>query len=206
MGNPKKAIDELYQGYLAKVYQDVESYGSYHPDEHQAFIQSGVSFTYGEMLYPSVKKILTKLKLSNKDIFLDLGSGLGKFALQVFMQSAVGKVIGIEALPKLSEQAQKVVIGVQEEFPFFWEDNRELTIITGNFLTQSWQNANVVYMCSTCFRPELLNAIGERVNQIQSVQHVLTLRPLPTLERLKLKEVFTVECSWDSALCYHYSI
>lgn len=206
MSNPKKVVDELYQAYLAKVYQGIESYGAYDPEQHQVLVQSGVSCTYGEMLYPSVKKILSKLKLSRHDIFLDLGSGLGKFALQVFMQSQAGKVIGIEALPKLSQASEKIVAKLHDDFPDIWENNRELRIISGNFLTQSWENANVLYTCSTCFRPELLDAIGDRINELSTVERVLTLRPLPTLERLSLKQVFTVECSWDSALCYQYGI
>lgn len=204
MRNQNKLIDELYQAYLADVYQHAELYRVYNPEDHKAFIQSGISFTYGEMLYPSVKKLLNKLHLGPDDTFLDLGSGLAKFALQVFIQTDVGKVIGIEALPELNDQAKRVIADVQTEFPFFWEQNRVLSLITGNFLTQDWENANIVYTCSTCFRTELLDAIGDKINQEKSVKQVLSLRPLPTLERLALKQVFTVECSWDSALCYHY--
>lgn len=199
MQNNKNTLDELYQGYLAAVY------GKVVPQEHSS--ASG-SLTYGEMLYPSVKKLLKKCNLSStveKSTFLDLGSGLGKFVLQVFMQTALSKVIGIEYRSELSEQSSEAVKRIQQDFPFFWENERVLKVITGDFLKESWEGANIVYACSTCFRPELLVAIGDRINQEASLQQVFTLKPLPTLTKLALKEVFTVECSWDSALCYHYA-
>lgn len=200
MQNNQNTLDELYQAYLATVYEKVVS---------QTHLPASGSLTYGEMLYPSVKRLLKKLHRSSfvpeKNIFLDLGSGLGKLALQVFMQTALSKVIGVEYRSELSEQSSEAIKFIHQDFPFFWEQGRELNIITGDFLKESWEQANIVYACSTCFRPELLAAIGERVNQEASVQQVFTLRPLPTLKRLPLKEVFTVECSWDSALCYHYA-
>ena len=196
MHNDKQILDELYQAYLAHVYQHVE----------QPLLVGKVSgsLTYGEMLYPSVKKLLNKLQIESNDIFLDLGSGLGKLALQVWMQTILKSVIGIEAREELSRQTNEVVHQIYQGFPFFWENDRHFKIITGDFLNTDWEKATIVYTCSTCFRPELLTAIGDRLNSETSVMQVLSLRALPTFTRLPLKEVFSVECSWDTALCYLY--
>lgn len=198
MQDHKNTLDELYQAYLGTVYEKVAP--------RDLSLGSSGSLTYGEMLYPSVKKLLKKIDFSSTPVFLDLGSGLGKFVLQAFMQTSLLKVIGIEFRADLSEQSSEAIRLIRQAFPLFWEKNRELKVVTGDFLKEDWEQANIIYACSTCFRPELLAAIGDKINQELSVQHVFTLRPLPTLERLPLKEVFTVECSWDSALCYHYSL
>lgn len=195
MRNHNNTIDELYQAYLAAVYEKLNT---------PAMSKAGGSLTYGEMLYPSVKKLLAKLSLRSQDSFLDLGSGLGKLGIQVFMQSQVHQVRGIEMQSELSSIACDALQTIKKEFPFFWEKDRTLEFLQGDFLTLPWRHASVVYCCATCFRPELLHAIGDKLNQETSVQQVLSLRPLPTLTRLPLKEVFTVECSWDSALCYYY--
>jgi SAM-dependent methyltransferase len=196
MRDHNNAIDELYQAYLVSVYEKLTL---------PATSKATDSLTYGEMLYPSVKKVLTTLSLRPEDIFLDLGSGLGKFAIQVFMQSQVQQVIGIEMRTELSESACEALQMIKQEFPIFWEKDRKLQFLHGDFLKLNWEQATIAYCCATCFRPELLNAIGDKLNQETSVQQVLSLRPLPTLTRLPLKKVFTVECSWDSALCYYYS-
>lgn len=195
--------DELYQEYLSQVYQHTHGYQSYSPFEHQQMASEHVCVTYGELLYPSVKKIINKMQLSSKEVFLDLGSGLSKCAIQVFMQSEVQKVIAIEASKPLHEQAQKVLQQVKTDFEFYWEDNRSLIQLCDNFLSCDWQDANAIYSCSTCFSQELLIAIGNKINQTPQIQKVMSLRPLPTLN-MPLKTVFGVECSWDSALCFYY--
>lgn len=195
--------DQLYQGYLAKVYQSAQSAPFYSETQRQAFSQSNVCITYGELLYPSVKKLLSVLQPRSDDIFLDLGSGLGKCAMQMFMQSKMQKVIGIEASSSLNQQAQQVAQQLSQDFPFFWGKARELHFICDNFLNCSWQKATLVYTCSTCFTQELLIKIGDKINQQTQIQKVLSLRPLPTLQ-LPLKDVFRVECSWDSSLCFFY--
>lgn len=202
----KVAIDLLYQGYFSKVYERAKGYIAYSKDELAGFARENVSQTYGELLYPSVKKMLGEFHPKEDDVFLDLGSGLGKCALQAFMQTPVKKVLGIEASDPLFEQSHAVFEKLKTDFPFFWEDNRQLQLIHGNFLTTDWQDTSLVYTCSTCFTQNLLAEIGRKINQQESVQQAMSLRPLPTLTRLKLKNVFSVECSWDSSLCFHYSI
>lgn len=202
----KVAIDLLYQGYFTKVYQHTQGYIAYSKDELAGFARENVSQTYGELLYPSVKKMLGEFNPKESDVFLDLGSGLGKCALQAFMQTPVKKVLGIEASDRLFEQSHVAFLKLKNDFPFFWQGDRQLELMHDNFLTADWQDTSLVYTCSTCFTQNLLAEIGRKINQHTSVQQAMSLRPLPTLTRLKLKNVFSVECSWDSSLCFHYGL
>lgn len=195
--------DELYQGYLHQVYQHSQTKVDYSATEQALFDRTQVCITYGELLYPSVKKLIQQLAPTPKDIFLDLGSGLGKCALQVFMQTDVSTVLGIEASLALHQQALKAQAMLKKDFPFYWEAQRNLRFQYENFLQADWQAATLIYTCSTCFTQELLVAIGNRINKESQVRKVFSLRPLPTLQ-LPLKRVFAVECSWDSALCFYY--
>lgn len=197
--------DEYYQAYLHQVYQDDQALPSLSPAELDSRYEEGICPTYGELHYYSVKKLIRLMHLSDQDVFLDLGSGLGKCALQVFMQAPLKRVIGVEALEALSEQANRVVSRVKADFPSFWADERKLSMICGNFLQVDWENPTCVYTCSTCFTQPVLNAIVDRVNQTPSIKQVYSLRPLPTLQRLKLVNVYRVECSWDSSLCFEYA-
>ncbi len=201
-----KNEDEYYQAYLTSLYEATRGYQAYSVEAREALLKDNICITYGELLYPSVKKIIRKLQPQKTDVFLDLGSGLGKCAVQVFMQSDMQKVMAIEAASALHQQALAVKATVQKDFPDFWQDNRALDFYCDNFLTHDWDGATLVYSCSTCFTRELLDAIGEKINAQKQVQQVLSLRPLPTLTRLRLQQVFSVECSWDSALCFHYSL
>lgn len=65
----------------------------------QSAAQCGGSLTasvYGEMLAEGVEQLLRELQLTPKDVFYDLGSGVGKFSLTVALRSKVGMVRGIE--------------------------------------------------------------------------------------------------------------
>lgn len=193
--------DEGSQAYLSSLCQGMQLS---HVETRPEGLPSSVCPAYGELWYYSVKKIIRRLALSSEDVFLDLGSGLGKCALQIFMQSNAQKVIGIEAVKQSHQWALLLKERCQAKCPFFWEEGRSLVFYEGNFLDYSWQEATVVYTCSTCYTSELLCAIGNKINQETQIQQVLSLRPLPTLSRLRMYQVFPVECSWDSALCFHY--
>jgi len=51
---------------------------------------------YGEMLAEGIESVIKELALGPRDVFYDLGSGVGKFSLQISMRSQVGMVRGIE--------------------------------------------------------------------------------------------------------------
>lgn len=197
-------FDEIVQAYMGLVYQDSTSHQIRTQDEIESLQASNICTTYGELNYYSALKIFKKLNLRPNDTLLDLGSGLGKFALQAFIQTEVGKVVGIEAQQQLYLQSLKAVQILRTDFDAFWKDNRDLIFLNENFLESDWYHANIIYSCSTCFTLGLLEAIGHSINKQPHVQQVLSLRPIPTL-KIPLKDVFAVECSWDSALCYHYS-
>lgn len=197
-------IDKLIYSYVESLYQHSIGFQNYSEDRKDHYMSKDICYVYGELLYPSVVKMINKLKLDKDDVVLDLGSGLGKFTLQVFLRSNIEKIIGIEATEPLYKQSIEKIEKAKHDLPFFWE-NRTLTLIDSNFLEQDWNVANIVYTCSTCFTQELLEKMGDKMNETPSIEHALSLRPISTLTRLKLKDVFSIECSWDSALCFWYS-
>lgn len=201
---PKINEDELYQDYLTKVYHDTSGYLTYSTQEKEFFSKTHVCTTYGELLYPGVKKLLQNITIGPDDIFLDLGSGLGKCAMQVFMQTDLRKVIGIEASKALYDQVVLVEKRIKADFPIFWEKQRQLIYLCDNFIQADWQGATIVYTCSTSFTQELLVSIANKVNEQKQVKQVLSLRSIPNL-RLPLKKTFEVECSWDTSSVYYYS-
>src|SRR5579864_7063733 len=77
----------LCQQYLSLLYQGTKGHQSLKCSE-----QNTIPLSYGEILYPGVDRLLAEVTLSEKDVFFDLGSGLGKVVLQVFLKTAVRKV------------------------------------------------------------------------------------------------------------------
>lgn len=154
--------------------------------------------TNGEILYPSAAKLLTALPLTHHDIFLDLGSGLGKFVQQVFSTTQVREAHGIEISEELHHQALLATKNIQQP------NHRKLNFIQGDFLEIPWPAPTVLFICATCYTQATLCAIGNIINHTPSIHTVMSLRPIPTLQRLPFKEVIRIECTWDTALCYVY--
>lgn len=196
-------VEAAYQTFLADVYKEVSAQDTHSQSEIEVFKQTHICHTYGELLYPSLIKLLKTLDYTDEDVFLDLGSGMGKLVLAVFLRTSFKKVIGIEGSDTHHQQAVNIFNKVKSILPDIFTKGT-LELIQGNFLDFDFNQASIIYTCSTCFTQELLWMIGEKINQSLNVRQVMSLKPIANLKRLKLKRLTPIECSWDSAICYHY--
>jgi SAM-dependent methyltransferase len=198
-------LDELFQTYVDYLYQGTTGQIQYPTEQSQAMLDQKICVTYGELLFPSLALLLNSLPLTEHDTFLDMGSGLGKLAIMAFYLGPMPRVRGIEASLALYEQSIKPLAQLKIDCPELFAGLRRLKFEYGNFLEADLSDITVAYCCSTCFSQSLLCEIGHKVNKTPSIRYLLSLRPVPTLTRLKFKKVVELECSWDSALCYVYS-
>lgn len=190
--------DLICQHYLNLIYQNAQV--KKRAQDHC------ISETYGEILYPSMESLLSVFNLCKQDVFVDLGSGLGKIAIYVFLRSQVQEVHGVEIIPELHDQALAAANRVYRELPEFFEGNRKLIFTMGDFLKIPLEAASVLFIGASCFSPAITYKLGEIINASTHIHTVLTLRPIPNLERLLFKKTVRVECSWDTALCYIYTL
>lgn len=163
-----------------------------------------MSESYGEILYQSMNKLLAIMPLSESDVFVDFGSGVGKIVAQVFLNSAVKEAYGIEIRSSLHEQAIIASQRIYQDLPEFYSGNRKLHFLMGDFLDIPLPKITVAFINSTCFTQKLLLSLGNVLNHIPSIHTVFSTRPIGSLQDLKFKNAVRVECSWDSALCYVY--
>ena len=68
--------DTLCQHYLTLLYAD-------EPPKQDTIPQASVTETYGEILCPSVNKLISLISLTEQDIFVDLGSSVIKRLIKV---------------------------------------------------------------------------------------------------------------------------
>lgn len=195
----KNNLDEnfLYQYYINAIYDQTNT------NLKHAMTRT-VSETYGEILFESVSKLLSVIPFTENDIFVDLGSGLGKVVLQVFLQTLVKEARGIEIKPYLHEQALIAAHHLQRELPQYFENRRQLTLFSGDFLKIPLTTATIILMGSPCFDPAMLHSLAKMIDDTPSIHTVFSLRPLCSLQRLAFKKAIRIECSWDTALCYLY--
>lgn len=165
---------------------------------------SEISHTYGELLPPSVSRLLSMISLDKSDHFVDLGSGLGKLALQFFSQSCVLQVTGIELLSALHDIAQGALSKLIVDRPELFAQGRRMQFLQGSFFDIPFDTATVVLIGSPCFGPTMLYRLGQLIEQTTSIHTLISLRPIPQLQRLVFKKAVRLEGSWDTTLCYLY--
>ena len=190
--------NSLCYHYLNKVYYAVKQTIVNHQE-------NALYETYGEILYPSVSYLLTLIEPRVDDIFVDLGSGVGRLVVQVFLTTLVKQAYGIEIVDSLHQQALLARQCLLDEVPDFFANDRQLNFRLGSFLEIPLHAATIAMVCSTCYSLDMTDALGHIINDTASIHTVLSLRPLSTLQRLAFRRAVHVECSWDSALCYLYT-
>ena len=189
-------IDTLCQHYLATLYHGVLLKN----------VTNHVWETYGEILYPSIDRLLSELVLSKDDVFVDYGSGLGKIVLQVFMKSIVKAAYGVEISSELHQYATIAATQLHHDLPDFFGNERKLVFLQGSFLEVAIPAPTVALVNSACFTQTLVAELGKVIESTPSIHTVLSLRTIHTLQRLIFSKVIRIECSWDTALCYVYRL
>lgn len=181
-----------YQRYLAYLYNKKSKVQS----------TTTIAQTSGEVLYPSISKLIHVLQIKDEDVVVDLGSGIGQIVLQFFLLTHAKEVIGIEIVSSQHEQASRALSQCKKDLPALFTD-RQVTFLQGSFFDIPFTQANVIFINSVCFTQEMLLKLVVLLNAMTHLRVVLSTRALYGL-RLRLKKIIRIECSWDSALCYYY--
>jgi SAM-dependent methyltransferase len=201
----KKIIDDMYV--------DVSGYRI--PEEEKGSIRKeGGDPTYGEILYESVEFLLDVLKLTPDDVFYDLGCGVGKMVVQVYLTSPAKKSVGIELSDTRCACAQKIIkpiTGLYEVCAKAENDIRKkldkkavkvsgkktVKILKQNMLEADISDATAIFICATCFSEELMQQLADKLAGLEEGLRIITLKQFPAHADLKLKETFTLPMTWS---------
>lgn len=181
---------------LDAVYADL-------PDGHDAptddrnlvdEIAGGGASAYGEILPEGTRILLDWLKPGPTDEVVDLGSGAGRFVLQVALESTARRVTGIELSHHRHTASCRALDTVESRLPspaaaqlrsrvFF--EHGDLAEFTPGRATIAWAG-------STCYPDALLSAMARTALRSQSLRYLLTTRPLPDSARIRFEDVGTL--------------
>lgn len=189
-------LHEMIQSYFDHCYDSLEH-------KIQQSTSSKSNEIYGELYYNSVIQLLKYLNLTEKDHFLDIGSGLGKIVFQIFLTTVVGSVTGVEINTERHSIACEVKKMMEKNLPEAFE-NKKICLINDDFLKSDFHNITIVYICSTVFSFELLSNMGSKINSMPNVETVVSFRKLPGLDNFKLTKKIFFQASWDYTPCYLY--
>lgn len=197
---------EWTQFVMNKVFDDLNGF-RVTAEEQDSVVARGGFPTYGEITYDSLQILLDELQLTEKDVFVDLGSGIGRVVTQVYLNSPVKKSCGVELCETRYFNALEAKERLKE---FDLLDNRQLAYYNENMLDVDFKDATVFYTCATCFSHELMLALTKKLSKLKKGLRVLTLKELPAYDLYGFKFVkeFNLPMTWspDGSPVYMYEL
>ena len=173
----EQQLDDMYDG--------ISGYGV------RSMETSTVNTTYGELTFQGAQTLIAHLHLGSRDVFIDVGCGVGKLAFQVAM-STPATVIGVEVVKERFDQAQYL----RNETPDIPRDR--VLFVNADATTFSLNHATVVYMCSTCFPERLIKSV---VSNAKPGTRIVAATPLTG--PVMLLSTLTLEASWSKQVPFY---
>lgn len=143
---------------------------------------------YGEILRPGVEKIWQAIqkykKPTEKDVFVDIGSGCGKLLIHLSLISNLKTLIGVEKVELRSLFSKKI----KERF---LPESKSVFFINKDILQFDISFSTIVFMNDICFSERLQLDIWEKIPQ---GCHVICSKPMNCKI---LKDEIILDISWN---------
>lgn len=194
-GLPSFALAFSVKDTIDTLYKNVSGFGISTQDE-EVIIKHGGASTYGEITYEGVEQLLKQLSLTKNDVFYDLGSGIGKMVVQVYLSTPVKKSVGIELSAERSQKAALIYEQFKKEGHL--KQQRTLALLQENFLESDLSDATIIYMASTCFSPEFMEKVTKKLASLKKGLRVITLKKLAENPRFTLLKELTLPMTWSA--------
>jgi hypothetical protein len=154
-------------------------------------------YVYGEIKRSGVDTLIEKISkyknITDKDVFIDIGSGTGKLLIHMGIKSKFKTLVGLELQKDRLEYSKIIKEQVLPEKPIFFlnKDVRDFDLSIGT----------VFFMNDLYFDEELRNDI---YNRIPKGSHIIAGLPIPDCKLLK--ELLPLEVTWSQGFIYKYYI
>lgn len=146
----------------------------------------------GELTPTSTTALVKVCSLERKDVFADIGSGVGNVVAQVALQSEVSASIGVEIRSNIAKLGERMIKEYVNQFrqlekvQIYAEDVCSLDIQKDKWLGR----ITVLYCHNTLFTPESLICIEKMCCQLPLLRTIVIHLPLCSRHRTGCKRYF----------------
>lgn len=182
---------------------------------------------FGEVTPEGVEQLLgifpTGNLMNKDDVFLDIGAGIGKLAMQVFLTTPCQRALGVELADFRYRQSQQAMVLLQrmgteakvgssldagESHVSFAMEGRELKFERGDLLNFDMKEATVVFAADLAFPADLHRAlVSKLISSLRPGTLVILMTKLAGCSRgLLLLTKASIKVSWGEAGIYIYMV
>ena len=207
-GNQLKPLKLEIKYILDNNYTRMSGFGQLAPEDLRLFKAAGSNPSfYGEINFEGVDMLLAKLNLGPQDILYDLGSGIGKFAMQAYLFTNTSKVIGIELSKARHNLATVAKTKFEKDDQKWMQAGRTLEFRQEDFATSDISDATILYALLPRASQTQLKLLRDKALQLPRKVKIISAKKLPAHSRLREVEDLTISVptSWkDSVPLYIY--
>ncbi|PRP80216.1 hypothetical protein PROFUN_12102 [Planoprotostelium fungivorum] len=191
------------------------------------------SATYGEIVPAAVMHLIKLLEITERDVFYDLGSGIGKAVIQIALQTNVKRSVGVElsetrynlslvaakdtweAVRDFSPEERKLVT-VREDID---ELQKTICFLNSDILDIDISDATCIYWNNICFNAQASHKILLMFKELPEGTRVLCSRKLCRRHSalcitknepccyMSLARQDKIECTWaESCTVFIYTV
>jgi precorrin-6B methylase 2 len=190
-----------------RLYEDVNGH-SISIQGRDAHGYDGKSFVYGEVMPDSFYEIISSINPRPGEVFYDFGSGTGKALMLAHLLFDFSECKGIEYVDTLYEASVETLKRYETEVRPSLGDavgNSKISATLGSFLESNVDDAGIIFMNSTCFQEDLMEALDAKLVTLTPGTRIITLSkslksPIYHLER---HQKFTF--SWGDATVFFHT-
>lgn len=162
---------------------------------------------YGEINPVALYALLANLDIQTSDRFYDLGSGMGQPTLLTYATSTAKQCIGLEIhQPYVDIANSRLQQFQQHDSNEFSDQCRNIQFICADIFEYDYNDATLIYFDGTAFPTTHISALSQRLNTLQQLRAIISLRPLVGFNLLPFSSRTLVPCSWDLQMAYLYSL
>lgn len=165
-------------------------------------------YTYGEMSPVGVRQLAQHMELHDKAVVFDVGSGVGKLVVQLYLEHAALHIIGIESCPIRHDIATNVWNAISQTL-IHNNTSRSVEFRNQDARVADYTLATHVFLCSLCFPDELTDAVIKSL--LRSAEHLQVVAALSELPGLEVslswkKTIYNVQTTWGQSTLRIYTL
>ncbi|XP_013788314.1 uncharacterized protein LOC106472231 [Limulus polyphemus] len=140
---------------------------------------------YGETSYEFVAQMIKEIEVTEDDVFLDLGSGVGQVTLQIAASTPCKLSLGIEKAESPNLYAEEMIKNFKAWMQWYGKTSGEFKLIKGDFLTQEHKetiiSSTIVFVNNFAFGPAVDHMLKERFAEMKDGACIVSSKPFCSL-------------------------
>ncbi|KAG8454663.1 hypothetical protein GDO86_001038 [Hymenochirus boettgeri] len=181
---PMKLKTRPSTGLLRHILQQVYNHSVTDPEKLNNYEPFSPE-VYGETSFDLVAQMIDEIKMTEEDLFVDLGSGVGQVVLQVAAAAGCKHHYGVEKADIPAKYAETMDKEFRKWMKWYGKKHAEYTLERGDFLSEEWReriaNTSVIFVNNFAFGPEVDHQLKERFANMKEGGKIVSSKPFAPL-------------------------